>query len=130
MTTAERSRVAKKAYKDKYPNGRFGALAGNWRGGRAGAGTKKKYVYIYSPGHPSVSKDGYVMEHRLVMEKHLGRYLLKTEIVHHINGDKKDNRIENLEVCSNQGDHTRKHFDAVKEVDRLKKILDAHGISY
>jgi hypothetical protein len=58
------------------------------------------YVYIQSPNHPFHDKGGYVREHHLVVERQLGRYLSKGEVVHHINGIRHDNRISNLMVMT------------------------------
>lgn len=57
------------------------------------------YIKQYNPNHPGI-KNKYQFQHRLVMEEHLGRYLSPNETVHHINGIKDDNRIENLELWS------------------------------
>jgi hypothetical protein len=60
-------------------------------------GTRDSYILVVAPkGHPRARLDGTILEHRLVIEKQLGRYLEEWEIVHHKNGDRQDNRIENL----------------------------------
>lgn len=79
-----------------------------WNGGKKidGGG----YVLIHKPMHPNSGSAGYIREHRLVMSAHIGRPLKKREVVHHINGDKKDNRIDNLELFENQSEHEKKHY--------------------
>lgn len=58
------------------------------------------YILEYCPTHPRTQSNGYMPQHRLLMEVHLGRFLGDDEVVHHKNGDRQDNRIENLEVMS------------------------------
>lgn len=77
----------------------------DWKGGVRTVGW---YRYIYSPDHPNKTNQNGVAEHRLVMERHIGRYLRKEEAVHHVNGDTLDNRIENLELYSSNGQHLAK----------------------
>lgn len=82
----------------------------DWKGGRST--DADGYILIYTPEHPHARKRGasppaYVAEHRLVMEAKLGRYLLPTEVVHHLNGVNDDNRVENLEVFASNADHLR-----------------------
>jgi len=86
-----------------------------WKGGKCK--TTKGYIDIFKPEHPRARGGKYVLEHRLVMEKKLGRHLEPYEQVHHKNGIKDDNKIENLELISKQphlGDiecpFCKKHF--------------------
>lgn len=87
----------------KYENGFRSAL---WKGGKKHR--KDGYVAIWKPEHP-FSVDGYVMEHRLIMENKLDRYLKPEEVVHHKNGIRDDNRIENLQLFENGSEHQRYH---------------------
>lgn len=65
------------------------------------------YVRVYMPQHPC-NNHGYVLEHRYVVEQHLGRLLEPHEVVHHINEIKTDNRIGNLYLCTSE-EHIRIH---------------------
>ena len=67
------------------------------------------YISIYFPTHPHSSKDGYVMEHILIMEKAIGRLLEDDEVVHHRNHIRDDNRIENLQLMTFK-EHARFHM--------------------
>ena len=61
---------------------------------------KDGYVAIYFPDHPRSNKDGYIMEHDLVMECIIGRHMSDDEVVHHKNHIRNDNRKENLELMT------------------------------
>ena len=67
------------------------------------------YVAIKKPNHPHASINGYVLEHILVAEKALGKFLPEGAIVHHVNGDVSDNRPCNLVVLQNKGEHQKLH---------------------
>lgn len=84
---------------------RRGKSAARWNGGRSR--TPEGYVLVWAPDHPSVrgTKRKYVREHRLVMEKMLGRRLERHEHVHHVNGVRDDNRPENLELWGRPHPH-------------------------
>lgn len=74
----------------------------SWRGGRTIVGG---YWYVYSPTHPLRTRSGYVLEHRLVMEKALGRRLERLEVVHHRDGNTQNNTLENLQLFPSNGRH-------------------------
>jgi hypothetical protein len=76
-----------------------------WNGGEK---LMKGYIYRRVPDHPNGTKHGnYVAVHRLVMERKLGRYLLPTEVVDHIDGNIQNNHPDNLRVFSSNAEHLR-----------------------
>jgi hypothetical protein len=88
----------------------------NWKGGETIPKSGYKMIKI------GVGNGTYGFEHRIIMEKHLGRKLkpFPIEIVHHKNGDKLDNRIENLEVIT-ASKHAKKHFNLYPVIELRRK---------
>lgn len=76
-----------------------------WMGGRRHA---QGYVFVKRPEHPNANRMGYVREHVLVVSEHLGRKIEAHEVVHHKNGIRDDNRLENLAVMARRN-HTSLH---------------------
>lgn len=75
-------------------------------------------------GRDKKPKGGRVYEHILIMEEYLGRYLTKREMVHHINGNKTDNRIENLHLCRDNIHHQQIH----KKMEQFMNQLLVNGV--
>lgn len=87
------------------------------------------YIMIISKGHPRATKEGYVFEHILKMEKKIGRHILLDEVVHHKNENRSDNRLSNLELMSSSAH--RSHHRKEKILTMIKQGFlqekDEHG---
>ena len=107
---------------------RFGDKAARWKGGRIKVAG---YVAVrLTPNDyflPMKGTRGYVLEHRKVMAQHLGRLLERWEVVHHKNGVKDDNRIENLELLPGRGEHNTMMNKEIKRLQsenaKLRKVI-------
>lgn len=94
----------------------YGEGSPTWKGGTFYH--SDGYIYQLAPGHPAAkSAKGYVLQHRLVMEDKLGRFLTPTEMVHHVNEVKDDNRPENLELF-NRSTHMQHHKSDAERDER------------
>ena len=120
----------------------------NWRGGKSltHSGYVRVFIGYDSPYYSMVKpvaknrRGGYVLEHRLVMAKYLGRPLKSDEVLHHINGIKIDNRIENLRLYEGQNKHALTEREEITmlrtrvtqleaEIVLLKAQLEKDGIT-
>ena len=82
-------------------------------------------IYVHSAGYIMEKSGGkWVMQHRLVMEQHLGRALASNERVHHKNGNRQDNRPENLELWTGVG-QSKKDPHGVRLVDKVLDMIES-----
>lgn len=101
-----RNIAKRKEVRIKISKSKLGKRNPMWNGGK----TKiQGYIKIKDMFSHLADGKGYVLEHRKIMENYLGRRLAKNEVVHHINEIRDDNRIENLRLFNNKGEHTAYH---------------------
>lgn len=93
-----------------------------WRGGAIA--DKHGYILIHWPDHPAATKGGYIRQHRILMERILGRYLSPDEVVDHRDGDTSNNSDENLRLFPSNGEHLRATRTGKKTLDpRARAVL-------
>ena len=108
--------------------GKIRELSHSWKGGRRK--TDKGYIIVrLYPNdffYPMTTKASVVCEHRLVMAKHLGRCLLPWEVIHHRNGVRDDNRLENLELLPTAKYHVvdTKAKTYIKRLEKRITVLE------
>jgi len=101
-----------KKYKQSNPSKLYGKCHPSWKGGRKYV---NNYVAIYKPEHPFNNKK-YILEHRLIVESIIKRYLLPNEVIHHINTIRDDNKPKNLYLFFKK-EHDR--FESTKYKQKL-----------
>lgn len=106
-----------------YEIGRVKRPTGRIHNGKQVRVNDKGYVLVWEPEHPNKSQGGWQFEHRLVVEQALGRYLVTAEQVDHINQDKADNRIENLQVLDASSHSIKTNAENLGALKTLRERL-------
>lgn len=91
---------------------------------------KGGYVRIYFPEHPNARKDGYVSEHTVVVSESIGRPLTATENVHHRNGVRDDNRIQNLELWNKAQPAGKRARDLIEYANEIHSLYGTDPTKY
>lgn len=91
---------------------------------------EREYMVVYMPKHRDANDRGYVKLHRLIAEYFLNRPLTSSDVVHHLNGDKLDNRPDNLQVMTNSEHTTYHNLNGSRHYEerKLKRYADLTGI--
>lgn len=118
--------VKKGLYNHKGKNngmyGKTGKKCPHWKGGKKL--DSDGYIRIYVGKKYPNNDNGYVLEHRYIVEQKIRRYLTSEEQVHHINGKRNDNRIENLMLFANRAEHQKYHKQFILISNNLIKIIE------
>lgn len=110
----------------------YKAISGdkNWRWKGGIRVRSSGYIMVKAENHPFCDEQGYVFQHRLIMEESLGRYLDPKEVVHHINHIVNDNRIENLELFTSNGEHLKQTMKGIKHKTYRRKACAVEGTNF
>ncbi len=107
ISLIHKGRKTSEKTRSKMRKAQKGAKGNNWKGGRLKTNGR---ILILTPEHPFAQKRGYIFQSRLVIEKKLGRYLKREEVVHHINGIIDDDSLDNLQLFPNSKEHMKFHY--------------------
>jgi hypothetical protein len=107
--------------------GKKGERNHGWKGGTTIS--QSGYRLVRVPGHPQAHTSGYVMEHVFVMTEHLRRFLLPEENVHHRNGIRDDNRLENLELWSTSQPFGQRVADKVEWAKEMLRFYEPGALA-